>query len=60
MGGSWVRWRSAELLSALAPVYGVELALGGPPPEATAAVTLIDDGTESHSFDAEGTGGSAS
>ena len=45
----------AQLLEALAPVFGVELALGEPPPEASTAVTLVDDGTESHSFDAEGT-----
>ncbi len=44
-----------ELLRALAPVYGVELQLGEPPPPTTTAVTLIDDGRESHSFDAEGT-----
>lgn len=45
---------AAELLKALAPVYGVELALGEPPPEASPAVTLIDDHAGTHSFDAEG------
>lgn len=44
----------AELLRALAPVFGVELALGEPPPAASPAVTLTDDGSEHHSFDAEG------
>ncbi len=45
----------ADLLAALAPVFGVELALGEPPPRTSRAVTLIDDGADSHSFDAEGT-----
>lgn len=46
---------AAPLLRALAPVYGVELALGEAPPEASAAVTLVDDHADTHSFDAEGT-----
>lgn len=63
-GSGWVRLEDgsilgpqavAELLRALAPVYGVDLALGGSPPAASPAVTLVDDGTEVRSFDAEGT-----
>jgi hypothetical protein len=45
----------AELLRALAPVFGVELALGEPPPATHPAVTLLDDHADTHSFDAEGT-----
>lgn len=44
----------AGLLGALAPVYGVELALGEAPPETSPAVTLIDDHAGTHSFDADG------
>ncbi len=45
---------AAPLLNALAPVYGIELALGEPPPPTHPAVTLIDDHAGGHSFDANG------
>lgn len=56
----WVRLEdgrvleAGELLRALAPVYGVELQLGEPPPTTHEGVTLIDDHADTHSFDANG------
>lgn len=61
MKSGWVRLadgrvlEAAPLLRALAPVYGVELALGEPPPKTRPGVTLVDDHADTHSFDANGT-----
>lgn len=42
------------VLAALRPALGVDLALGAEPPQASAAVTLVDDHRGTHAFDAEG------
>jgi hypothetical protein len=44
----------ADLLVALRPAFGVDLALGADPPQAGAAVTLVDDASGRRAFDAEG------
>jgi hypothetical protein len=44
----------AVVLAALRPAFGVDLALGGDPPAASSAVTLVDDHHGTHAFDAEG------
>jgi hypothetical protein len=43
-----------DLLVALRPAFGVDLALGADPPQAGPAVTLLDDASGRRAFDAEG------
>jgi hypothetical protein len=56
LGGGCVLGPEAAgvVLAALAPAFGVELALGADPPVASGAVTLVDDATGVRAFDAEG------